>query len=201
MTPLSLDNDLAGNGVSLIMSQSADATARWRFKILGQSSDGTIFTVGYVYSSPPNATEEPGVPTRLLAIAYVPGVVRWTVEVDVVLVEGVEPEAACQVWLESNKYNGGILGLRRVGERYHPFSGVDGAVVLKYGQYPTSWAAVCGAAPGTLAIQRGAELIVQIEIPANTAASGEIPPGSMFGGVSFNFTDTESYILETLESA
>jgi hypothetical protein len=185
----------AGEGLAVFLSQTGDATNRYRFLVEAMIGEG-VYDVGTFYSSPPTATAIPGKLSRMIAAAICPGATSWAVTV--APVKGVEDFASedAEVILASSRCFTSPVGIDRVSERYayHANSGTQNFTVLA-GMTVTSIGAVGIGGGGTVIIDGGDTISIPTGIGVNLEPKSPIRPNSV---IAFNSVD---WAIEYLESA
>lgn len=186
----------AGAAVTVWLSQTNQALARWRVRLQAQLG-ADFFDVATFYTSPPRSTSPIGSPARAVAVACIPGAKNWKAIVSCANIEaeGVKREigdfnlASCE--------GVGEFGLKRVGERYAYLSGSGThTVTIQFGQSIKSWGALASlGVDGSVQIGAGDTIIV----PNGDAAAGD-PDKTLQGKFDFTFDNVE-YFIELLESA
>lgn len=185
----------AGEGLSIFLSQNADATARYRFVIKAMLGEG-LYDVGEIYSSPPSVTNPKGKLSRMIGGAICPGATSWGVEVSAVAdSEGNIAAETAEVILASSRCQSPI-GASRVGERYayHANTGTQNFTVLA-GMRITGIAGIGLTGGGNIVIAGGDTITVPEGISANLEPGAIIVPNSIIA-----FTNLD-WGIEYLESA
>lgn len=193
--------DQAGEGLSIILSQTGDAQARYRFLVKAKTSQGT-YDIGEFYTSPPNLNNNnpPGRLSRAVAMAVCPGAVSWSIQVSAVPgSDGALPDETADVILASSKCYTAPVGVERVGERYTYRSGlatgVTQNVTVLAGRKVLSLGGIGLAGGGTIVIGSGNTVAVPDGIGVNMEPGSTIPPNAVIA-----FTNV-AWALELLESA
>lgn len=190
-------------GLSVWLSQKAEATQRWRFQVFAETADGT-FPVGVFQTCPPHHGSEK---SRLVATAAVPGARAYTAIVTAAIDQEVRDFDGV-AWLSVGEPAGQLPGLIRVGERarYRAGNG-PGVQFIPAGERVIAWSAFSTGAGASVAIDAIApngivEIGDVIPIPAAGGVRGG--DGGLFEGpLTFTFATAAigGWLIETAESA
>jgi len=180
-----LDDGDQGEGLAIFLSQSATDTTRWKLEVYAKLDNGAELLVGTFYTSPPIATLPVGSLTRLVAIAAVPGVAKWSVCARPAGGPVAAAQESADLTLTSSHAWPGPSGVVRAGERYayttdHGGGGGSSFTVLP-GQRVISW--TCQSDGGLAALQISGGLTAVIPIGAKLEGSPDgaaMPPGTVF---------------------
>lgn len=192
-----LDDADSGEGLAVFFSQNGEATARWRVEVKAIIDIGA-YDVGTFYISPPLATAIPGLLSRMVAGALVPGATGWRVNVSAVpLLDGSIPQdESADIQLSSSKCSAQNVGVQRVGERYVYISGTgNGNFLVQAGMRITGIAAVGLTGGGDLTIGSGTPVVVAEGIGVGLDPAVSIPYNSQIA-----FTNVD-WVIEYVESA
>jgi hypothetical protein len=198
-TSLYLDDSNAGEGLSIYLSQSSDAQARWNFEVYAKLDSGENYYVGQFDTTNPGGTTPPGKPTRLVAIAVCPGATSWSVIVTPSVGAQAAPNEVANVTLSSSKCCTAPAGLQRVGERYSYRAGVAvGAVpfIVTPGRVITRITALGVAPGGSVQLGTGEDIVT---VPAGVTVVFE-PKAPLFSSAHITLTNV-NWQIEYLDSA
>ncbi len=194
----SIDTEEAGESLSIFLSQQNDALARLRFEVYAILSSGGDLLVGSFFTSPPQATDPQGPPTRMVAYAVCPGAIGWVVYSSLAEPTVNKPGSESYgVDLGSSKGYSAPCGVYRVGQRYSYYAGAttDTSYTVVPGQKILSWSATAPSADGTVVLGTGRT----IQVPKGQSVQAE-PGSGLLMSESFIFTNVD-WFIEFLESA
>ncbi len=189
-----LDDATLGEGLSIFFSQNPDDTMRWRL-IVYAITDQSPQAVGEIFVSPPTATSPPGLPSRMVGAAVVPGVTGWRVEcLCLGDLNGQLADTNSDIMIVSSKCCTAPVGLSRVGERYGIYSdnGATFGFTVLPGQTITR---ITGIATGAATIQIEGQPLIHIP---NDAYITLEPKAPIVGDITLT---NLSWTIEFLESA
>lgn len=191
------DDESAGEGLAIFLSQRAQDTVRWRIEVYAILNHAELL-VGVFYTSPPLATNPNGSPTRMVAGAVCPGAISWKVMVSAA--EGWQnaPQETADLTLASSRCCTAPIGVTRVGERYAFATGAGSGstLTLKPGQTVKSLSAI--ATTGAASVQigfTGGTIIIPNGVRVEFGPMPNLAPEAL---ITFANVD---WVVEFLESA